>query len=202
MLSRISVRASRARLESIKRVALDVRSDERFQAASIGDVDTDREQSREVVSDPNIFEEANRGPGVKLDQNIDVARACGLAARERAEQRRMANPTAVQLRLVSAQRGDDLFPIDAGARPTPVLNLTHRGSFFCHPQTRPADPLIAGSDRAVAVRNIPSRSRPWPPRSIAWISVTQPDEQRGGRLVRRILRHQSALEGGFQYRLA
>ena len=45
-------------------------------------LDADREQIREVLRDPNIFEKADGGLGVELDQNIDVARALALAARE------------------------------------------------------------------------------------------------------------------------
>ena len=133
--------ASRARLESIKRVALDTRPDERFQAAAIGDVDADREQIREVLCDPNIFEKADRGLRVELDQNIDVAGALALATRDGAKQRRVANPAPVQFRLVSPQRGDDLFPINAGVRPRPMLFLTHRGSLFV---TRGLDPRVHG----------------------------------------------------------
>ena len=47
-------------LESIKRVALDARPDERLQAAAVGDIDTSREQIREVLRNPDIFEKPDR----------------------------------------------------------------------------------------------------------------------------------------------
>jgi hypothetical protein len=65
---------------------------------------------------------------VELNQNIDVTRTFALAARNGAEQRRVTNPAPVQLRLMSPQRGDDLFPINAGVRPRLMLNLPHRGA--------------------------------------------------------------------------
>jgi hypothetical protein len=143
-LSRLSVWSN-----SIKRVALDTRPDERLQAASIGDVDADREQIREVSRDPDIFEKANGSLGVDLDQNIDVARALALVARDRAEQRRVTNPAPAQFRFVSAQRANDLFSINARERPRPMLNLTHIGSFIRHPRARPAGPQAAASSPAM-----------------------------------------------------
>jgi hypothetical protein len=133
---------ARTLLKSIKRVSLDTRSDERFQAASVGDVDADREQIREVLRDPDVIEKTDGGLGVELDQNIDVARALALASRDRAEQRRVTNPSPSEFLLVSAQRGDDLFSINAGARPRSILNLTHRGSFIRRPRARLAGPGI------------------------------------------------------------
>src|SRR5689334_17395150 len=82
MLSRMSVRASRARLESIKRVALHTRSDERLQAAAIGDVDADREQIREVLRDPDIFEKADGGLGGQARSKYRYrSSACSRSAR-------------------------------------------------------------------------------------------------------------------------
>jgi hypothetical protein len=46
----------------------------------------------------------------------------------------VTNPEPVQLHFVSPQRGDDLFSINAAARPRLMLNLTHRGSFIRHPR--------------------------------------------------------------------
>ena len=41
-----------------------------------------------------------------------------------------------------------------------------------------------------------------PTRSVPWMTVAQPGEQRGCRLIRWVLRHQPALERSFQDRLA
>src|SRR5271166_491135 len=132
--------------KSIKRVALDTRPDERLQAAAVGDIDADREQIGEVLRDPDIFEKADEGLWVELDQNINIARALALAACERAEQSRVTNPAQAQFRLVGAQRGNDLFSINA---PRLMLNLTHREWFIHHPRAQPADPRIAGSGPAM-----------------------------------------------------
>src|SRR5215470_17710641 len=104
------VSASRARLESINRVALDCRPDERLQTAAVGDIDPDREQVREVLRNPDILEKPDRRLRVRLDQDVDVARARARASRNRAEQPRLANPAPAQLSLVSAQRRDEPFP--------------------------------------------------------------------------------------------
>src|SRR5271157_738828 len=61
----------------------------------------------------------------------------------------MANPAPVQLRLVSPQRGDDLLPVGAGARPRLLLNLTHRSSVFRHTPARPEGPRIGRSSPAM-----------------------------------------------------
>jgi hypothetical protein len=55
------------------------------------------------------------GLRVKLDQDIDVARALAVATRDETEQRGVANPAPMQFGLVSAQRGDDSFPVDASS---------------------------------------------------------------------------------------
>src|SRR5215472_12354691 len=84
MLSRMSVSASRVRSESINRVALDCRPDERLQTAAVGDIDPDREQVREVLRNPDILEKPDRRLRVQLDQDVDVARALRrLGARRR-----------------------------------------------------------------------------------------------------------------------
>ena len=66
--------------------------------------------------------------------------ALALPARDGAEQCGVANPAPVQFRLVSAQRGDDLFSINADAHPRPTPNLTHRGPFIRHPRAQLPDP--------------------------------------------------------------
>jgi hypothetical protein len=43
-----------------------------------------------------------------------------LSPRARAEQRCVTNPAPAQFRLANAQRGDDLFSINASARTSPV----------------------------------------------------------------------------------
>ena len=48
MLSQMSVNESRARLESIKRVALDISPRERLKAAAVGYFDTARKEVRET----------------------------------------------------------------------------------------------------------------------------------------------------------
>ena len=87
MFSRMSVSASRVRLgrvrlESINCVALDVRPDERLQTAAVGDIDTDREEARDVLRNPNIFEKPDWRLRGELDQNIDIARALALGTRD------------------------------------------------------------------------------------------------------------------------
>src|SRR6516162_7912584 len=76
------------------------------------------------ICNPDIFKEPDRRLRIQLDQDVDVAGALGLAAGDRAEQRRVANPAPVQLRLVGAQRGDDPFPVDAPIRPA-LASLAH-----------------------------------------------------------------------------
>src|SRR5258708_37315727 len=102
--------ASRARLESINRVALGTRSDDRFQAVLIRDIDMRREEVAEILRDADIFEDTNRRPRVEFDHDVDVATALRLAAGNRAEKSRMPNTAPPQLCLVRLQRGDDPFP--------------------------------------------------------------------------------------------
>jgi hypothetical protein len=78
------------------RVALDIQSGERLQAAPVSDVDANREQILNVLGNPDIFEKPDRRLGVQLDQNIDIAPAGALPAREGAEQRRVTNPASAQ----------------------------------------------------------------------------------------------------------
>src|SRR5712691_8080396 len=85
MLSRMSDNASRAQLESIKRVAFDARPDERLQAAAVGDVNADREQVSEVLRNPDVFEKPDGRLRVELNQNIDVARTLALITCDGAE---------------------------------------------------------------------------------------------------------------------
>jgi hypothetical protein len=80
-----------ALLESIKRVALGTRSDERLQAAAVGDVDAHREQIREVLRDPETFEETDRAwrsSSIKISMSL----VRSLLPRERAKQRSLTNP--------------------------------------------------------------------------------------------------------------
>jgi|SRR6516164_8647855 len=86
MLSQMSVNESRARLESIKRVALDISPHERLKAAAVGYFDTARKEVREILCNPNVFEKADRRLRAQLDQNIDIAGALALTTRDGAGQ--------------------------------------------------------------------------------------------------------------------
>lgn len=67
-MSQMSVNESRARLESIKRVALDISPHERLKAAAVGYFDTARKEVREILCNPNVFEEADRRLRAQLDK--------------------------------------------------------------------------------------------------------------------------------------
>ena len=102
MLSLMSKSASCARLESINRVALGTRPNDRFQAASIGDVDTCREQVAEILRDADVFEDIDRRGGIELDHDVDVAAPFRLAASDRPKKSRMPNAAPAQFCLVRA----------------------------------------------------------------------------------------------------
>jgi hypothetical protein len=131
MLPQMSVNESRARLESIKRVALDISPHERLKAAAVGYFDAARKEVREILCNPNVFEEADRRLWVQLDQNIDIAGALALTTRDGAEQRRVTNTVSVQLRLVSPRRAM------IRSRSMRVCRLASRRSFFIVVDLRP-----------------------------------------------------------------
>ena len=129
-------------------IVRDTRPDERLQAAAVRDIDADREQVREVLRNPDVFEKPDGRLWVKLDQNIDIATALAVP---RAEPNNAAwpNPRPPQLGLVSSQFGDDLSPIDAVIRAGLTANLfnPHVGPFrhsACLSHWSPAD-YIRGS---------------------------------------------------------
>jgi hypothetical protein len=64
-----------------------------FQMAMVGDVDRAREQVLKVLGDIDVFPQSNRGLRRDIDQNVNVAVGAMVAARVRAEQRRMRDAT-------------------------------------------------------------------------------------------------------------
>jgi hypothetical protein len=124
--------ASRARLESINRVALDRRPDEGLQPPAVGDIDPGGEQAREVLSNLDKSKRptsAWRSNSIKISMSLTRLRS----ARDGAEQRCVAHPAPTQFGLVSEQHGHDLFSISAGARPGLTLKLTHRDLVLSSP---------------------------------------------------------------------
>jgi hypothetical protein len=85
--------ASRALLESIHSFSLGGGPNVGFQMAMVGDVDRAREQVLKVLGDIDVFPQSNRGLRRDIDQNVNVAVGAMVAARVRAEQRRMRDAT-------------------------------------------------------------------------------------------------------------
>ena len=170
----------RPRLESIKRVALDIRPDERLQTATVGDVNADRKQVREILCNPDIFEKADGRLRVELDQNTYVARALGLATRDRAEQRRVTNPAgAVPLGERATWKRSLLDP----CRRPPDADAEPRSSSFIHSSpagsTRGSTDCLVkpGNDgwhRSVAARTLRRRARSLNSRCGIWRAMRMP----------------------------
>src|ERR1700683_5202611 len=113
-LSRISNSASRALLESIHSFSLGGGPNVGFQMAMVGDVDRAREQVLKVLGNIHVFPQSNRGLRRDIDQNVNVAVGAMVAARVRAEQRRMRDATRAQRDLVLPQFGDDFLAVHNG----------------------------------------------------------------------------------------
>ena len=65
------------------------------------------EEIADEVGDAHILPDADRGRGIDLDHDVDVAVRPGLPASDGPEQRRMRHALETQRRLIGAQGGDD-----------------------------------------------------------------------------------------------
>src|SRR5579864_2951122 len=157
-LSRMSKSACRARSESIDRLSLGGRPNERFQLSSVRDIDAAGKKIAEILGDRNIFEKADRRIWRDLDHDVDVAVRTLVAARSRPEQRGVRHAARAQGGFVLFQSRQNGLPVHCGAYST----LGGQGAYFRAPRRlRPAAaptyycPLRRGSPKARRRRPAP-----------------------------------------------
>ena len=96
MLSRISIKASCALLESINGFTLGVGPDKRFQSLAIRHVDRHGKQLFDILDDARVVEKAYVGVRIDLNHNVDIAVGTLLAPRPRTKQGGMSYPALAQ----------------------------------------------------------------------------------------------------------
>src|SRR5271168_1564435 len=96
MLSRISIKASCALLESINGFTLGAGPDKRFQSLAIRHVDRHGKQLFDILDDARVVEKAYVGVRIDLNHNVDIAVGTLLAPGPRTKQVGMSYPALAQ----------------------------------------------------------------------------------------------------------
>src|SRR5689334_4314274 len=108
-LSRMSNKATAARLEGIHSIPFRAWPHECLEAAAIRHVHTIGEKVSQILRDVYKLEHTDRCVRRHFNEYVYVARRFGLIARDRTEQRSMQYPSPPKLAFVSTQRCYRLF---------------------------------------------------------------------------------------------